>query len=216
MLATLPRWFGGRFPSCRRVYCERNELTLAVRGGSSFAVSVGESPPGSPHTQNTHTYHKQNNTVTINTRLISPRCPRCTLRPCMLPHTNTTFTRHSFKPEYPSIFNSVQTCHPPRRPPPRYTPSLSPTHPVAVSSPVLRTTLISGYTYASGLGAWAYAFFVSFITLAVSLALNVLTAIFMTAFTATTNRAHKQVLGGGGGGGGGGGSLADKQRGYRL
>lgn len=43
--------------------------------------------------------------------------------------------------------------------------------------------IITGYIHASPLGMWTYLYFLSFITLAVTLALNVLTAIFMTAFT---------------------------------
>ena len=57
--------------------------------------------------------------------------------------------------------------------------------------------LITGYVYASPLGMWAYMYFISFITLAVTLALNVLTAIFMTAFTATTVKANMANRGGG-------------------
>lgn len=52
------------------------------------------------------------------------------------------------------------------------------------SSPPDRNIVISGYIHVSPLGMWAYLYFVSFTTLAVTLALNVLTAIFMTAFTA--------------------------------
>lgn len=47
----------------------------------------------------------------------------------------------------------------------------------------LRNIIITGYLYASPLGSWAYVYFLSFITLASTLALNVLTAVFITAFT---------------------------------
>lgn len=53
-----------------------------------------------------------------------------------------------------------------------------------------RNLLITGYVYVSPLGMWAYVYFLSFITLAVSLALNVLTAIFMTSFTAMSKANH--------------------------
>lgn len=58
--------------------------------------------------------------------------------------------------------------------------------------------IITGYIHISALGNWTYLYFLSFITLAVSLALNVLTAIFMTAFTATSNKAHMTGLRGAG------------------
>ncbi|CAM9220735.1 unnamed protein product, partial [Discosporangium mesarthrocarpum] len=50
--------------------------------------------------------------------------------------------------------------------------------------------VISGYVQVSPLGRWTYVFFMSFIILAVTVALNVLTAIFMNAFTATSNKAN--------------------------
>lgn len=61
-----------------------------------------------------------------------------------------------------------------------------------------RNMIITGYIHVSPLGSWTYLYFLSFITLAVSLALNVLTAIFMTAFTATSNKAQMTGLRGGG------------------
>lgn len=57
-----------------------------------------------------------------------------------------------------------------------------------------RNMIITGYIHASPLGMWAYVYFLSFITLAVALALNVLTAIFMTAFTATTIKANMPAV----------------------
>ena len=50
--------------------------------------------------------------------------------------------------------------------------------------------IITGYIHASPLGMWTYLYFLSFITLAVTLALNVLTAIFMTAFTTAAKSNH--------------------------
>ncbi|CAN0401426.1 unnamed protein product, partial [Scytosiphon promiscuus] len=57
--------------------------------------------------------------------------------------------------------------------------------------------IITGYIHASPLGRWTYLYFLSFITLAVTLALNVLTAIFMTAFT-TAAKANAPATRGGG------------------
>ncbi|CAM9486187.1 unnamed protein product [Pylaiella littoralis] len=56
--------------------------------------------------------------------------------------------------------------------------------------------IITGYIHASPLGMWTYLYFLSFITLAVTLALNVLTAIFMTAFT-TAAKSNSNTRGGG-------------------
>ena len=56
--------------------------------------------------------------------------------------------------------------------------------------------IITGYIHASPLGTWTYLYFLSFITLAVTLALNVLTAIFMTAFT-TAAKSNHSTRGGG-------------------
>jgi len=59
--------------------------------------------------------------------------------------------------------------------------------------------IITGYIHASPLGMWTYLYFLSFITLAVTLALNVLTAIFMTAFTNTAAKSHMLPSARGGG-----------------